>query len=58
MDWKLYEKEYYSDHPDEQWRQVVGFAWPDEINTHSKLENVRHILKALAFSKHGIRYIP
>ena len=43
VDWKLYEKEYYSDHPDEQWSQVVGFSSPDEINTHSKFENVAAI---------------
>jgi PsbP-like protein len=47
VDWKLYEKEYYPDHPDEQWSQVVGFSLPSEINAHSKLENVAIYVKPL-----------
>jgi hypothetical protein len=47
VDWKMYEKEYYPDHPDEQWSQVVGFSSSDEIKTRSKLENVVIFVKNL-----------
>ena len=47
MDWKMYEKEYHPDHPDEQWSQVVGFSSPSEITADSKLENVAIYVKPL-----------
>jgi hypothetical protein len=46
-DWKLYEKEYHPDHPDEKWSQVVGFCLPHEIDSHAELENLVIYVKSL-----------
>jgi len=43
--WKLSEKAYYPDHPDEKRSQVVGFCSPHEIN--SKLDNFAIYVKTL-----------